>query len=32
MSRLRCRVDFPNGWALVDPEDVLPASTAKRTA
>jgi hypothetical protein len=25
-GRVRCRVDLPNGWKLVDPEDVRPSN------
>ncbi len=32
-GRVRLRVDFPNGWALVDPEDATAApETDRRTA
>ncbi len=31
-GRVRCRVDLPDGWALVDPEDVSPVSGERRTA
>jgi len=31
-GRVRCRVDFPYGWALLDPEDVSPVSGERRTA
>lgn len=31
-GRVRCRVDFSSGWALVDPEDVAIAPTGQRTA
>jgi hypothetical protein len=31
-GRLRLRIDFPDGWALVDPEDLQPATDERRSA
>ncbi len=31
-GRVRCRVNFQNGWALLDPEDLSPVKGERRTA